>query len=420
MGTNRAVFFLEPRPHLQDTKFTFIRGLRRLEGIQEFFLIVNRPKWIPGFAVEVTLETAHYFAFQDYLPRLIPYANLFTPENLEKTAAALGLDLSDPRFSSYAEVLNTWNTSEPFARFIARQYQDQNVTLDQITALVNEGRLDWARISDLVRVTELLPDSGPGDIALIFEKYESDSGPFAGEFFVAGRRLGSAVIPVAKDGGSSDCESSQPANISIYPEGASIVHESSHEGLSATLTLSKSDGTASLPLNSLTQRIRDMHHSSLGDPARYPYATVTFFQTEFVLDQMAQLIRLLGKSGIKDMPLGDVEGLQAFVGQGLGKTSNVKTLVDLGTLTTTQVRKDLNLPVAQAKAARRTILILALKNLDPSTLPDNYALVNPIQERLYAAFSPDRLEELLNSGHPPANNHGTPAQDGDRERDRPA
>src|SRR5262249_11945461 len=50
LGTNRATFLLLPRPHtLQPTNLrSFIHGLRIIEGIQEFFLIVSRPEGIPG------------------------------------------------------------------------------------------------------------------------------------------------------------------------------------------------------------------------------------------------------------------------------------------------------------------------------------------------------------------------------------
>lgn len=62
LGTNRAVFFVLPRPHIiddKDTPLTFINGPRRLEGIQEFFLVVLRPKAIADVCVEAYLETAH-------------------------------------------------------------------------------------------------------------------------------------------------------------------------------------------------------------------------------------------------------------------------------------------------------------------------------------------------------------------------
>jgi hypothetical protein len=64
LGTNRALFYMLPRPHTTEEKdqFTFTNGPRRLEGIQEVFLVVNRPKDQQGLCVEAFLETAHLFA----------------------------------------------------------------------------------------------------------------------------------------------------------------------------------------------------------------------------------------------------------------------------------------------------------------------------------------------------------------------
>lgn len=57
-GTNRAVFLTTARPHLVDSVYTFVNGPRRLEGIQEFFLVVRRPKEMTGICVNAELETA--------------------------------------------------------------------------------------------------------------------------------------------------------------------------------------------------------------------------------------------------------------------------------------------------------------------------------------------------------------------------
>jgi hypothetical protein len=61
-GTNRASFLLLPRPHtMQPTDFrTFIQGLRIIEGIQEFFLVVSRPADQNGMSIDLSLETAHF------------------------------------------------------------------------------------------------------------------------------------------------------------------------------------------------------------------------------------------------------------------------------------------------------------------------------------------------------------------------
>jgi hypothetical protein len=62
LGTNRGVFLMLPRPHvLQPTDFrTFVQGLRVIEGVQEFFLVVARPSDVTGLCVNATLETGHF------------------------------------------------------------------------------------------------------------------------------------------------------------------------------------------------------------------------------------------------------------------------------------------------------------------------------------------------------------------------
>src|SRR3990172_2084101 len=71
LGTNRGVFFMLPRPHIvqaedrlsadpsQKVPLTFVNGPRLLEGIQEIFLVVMRPKEMKEICVEAYLETAH-------------------------------------------------------------------------------------------------------------------------------------------------------------------------------------------------------------------------------------------------------------------------------------------------------------------------------------------------------------------------
>jgi hypothetical protein len=59
LGTNRAVFLIEPRPHIQQVERTFFGGPRELEGTQEIFMIVVRPRTMTDFCVSTLLETAH-------------------------------------------------------------------------------------------------------------------------------------------------------------------------------------------------------------------------------------------------------------------------------------------------------------------------------------------------------------------------
>jgi hypothetical protein len=59
VGTNRALFLLESRPHVLEATSGFVRGPRPIDGIQEFFLIVALPKKERDFCVSVRLDTAH-------------------------------------------------------------------------------------------------------------------------------------------------------------------------------------------------------------------------------------------------------------------------------------------------------------------------------------------------------------------------
>jgi hypothetical protein len=58
-GTNRALFFIQPRPHTLEEPSGFVRGPRLVEGIQEFFLVVAQPKKQGDFCTSVRLDTGH-------------------------------------------------------------------------------------------------------------------------------------------------------------------------------------------------------------------------------------------------------------------------------------------------------------------------------------------------------------------------
>ncbi len=60
-GTNRVIFFVNARPHLVVSDFTFAQGPRNLEGIQEFLVLVRRPAAMAGICVKAVLETAHLY-----------------------------------------------------------------------------------------------------------------------------------------------------------------------------------------------------------------------------------------------------------------------------------------------------------------------------------------------------------------------
>ena len=59
LGTNRVVFFIQPRPHTLEEPSGFVRGPRPVDGIQEFFMIVAQEKGQDEFCVSLRLDTSH-------------------------------------------------------------------------------------------------------------------------------------------------------------------------------------------------------------------------------------------------------------------------------------------------------------------------------------------------------------------------
>lgn len=59
LGTNRALFLMEPRPHVISQSSGFVRGPRPMDGIQDIFLVVAKPKNQKDVCISVRLDTAH-------------------------------------------------------------------------------------------------------------------------------------------------------------------------------------------------------------------------------------------------------------------------------------------------------------------------------------------------------------------------
>jgi hypothetical protein len=63
LGTNRAVFVVQPRPHTvtssDQIEGSLINGERKLEGLQDVFLVVHMPRSLDGFCIQAGLDTGH-------------------------------------------------------------------------------------------------------------------------------------------------------------------------------------------------------------------------------------------------------------------------------------------------------------------------------------------------------------------------
>ncbi len=72
LGTNRALFVIAPRPHIaSDGGFNLLDGERKLEGIQDMFLVIYVPAGLKGICMQASLDTGHNVDPEpmSYLPR---------------------------------------------------------------------------------------------------------------------------------------------------------------------------------------------------------------------------------------------------------------------------------------------------------------------------------------------------------------
>lgn len=108
LGTNRGLFFLQPRPHTLEEPSGFVRGPRPVEGIQEIFVVVNRPKDGPDYCVSVRLDTAHFVEVP-----IMGYE--FRDEEIELSASAAPPGYRDPggqidKPLALPNKINNWHT----------------------------------------------------------------------------------------------------------------------------------------------------------------------------------------------------------------------------------------------------------------------------------------------------------------------
>lgn len=423
LGTNRAVFFMQPRPHIQDMKFSFIRGLRRLEGTQEFFLIINRPNSLSGLCFEVALETAHAHMFRTYYAKLIRRSDLYVDNNLSKTANALGIDTTTGSAQVFTRIVINWNNTPGYIRAMAKENRAgwlQWAYPGEVAALIYAGSMTYQQWDDVLRVVEIFPEIGTEDLAVIFEEFEY----FSGDFFVTGRRLMSCFVSpptapeeeagagegdsasagtAASEGnvGNNDGETNQPmygetsaeSHISEYDPEPSIVYET-------IVTRSPSSFSPftwnSLDHNTMGEILREVLEKSISSPDRMPYGKVSFSETEITLRNLSQLLRSLGEAGIQDKSLDDVKELKSLCREKVGSLS-AKRVIELADISTEEIGTTFGLTKVEARKRRRELLVEALRTLDPKTVPPDSKIPDPLVKRFNAVFPSDVLKRMEES-----------------------
>jgi hypothetical protein len=433
LGTNRTVFFLEPRPHIQDAKFSFIRGLRRLEGVQEFFLVVNSPVSMSGLCVEVALETAHADLERTYYPRVIPLADFYSdPTNLSKTDDALGFDVAGTPWAYWEQAVQVWNGLNPYMRLAI-----QNGLKDGTGVPGLYNYLGPTAYVQVLWVASNVPEAGIGQVRLIFEEVQTDSGAFfvVGHCLHAcetlrereevasglaaassreaeyserrstegttGTRSGEALrtdgLDTRKDTTDADrarsgtaaraqsarnpggAEMSKAKHLSMLAPKPSVVFERNHLGEGAIVSGPAFVKIQASHLNGLVREINRSLISSVGSADRIEYGKLEILDTDLVANRLCQVLRHLSKAGVKDRAIDSLEGVRERRKEWLDMVGDRSSLFALKDLDEAHSVRRLS---ASEKKTRREILIGALKALDRTTADRKATRQNPIAERV--------------------------------------
>ncbi|UCG28252.1 MAG: hypothetical protein JSV24_02510, partial [Bacteroidales bacterium] len=281
LGTNRALFFLQPRPHIQNTKFTFIQGPRKLEGIQEFFLIVNRPHNINGLCIKIDLETAHFVKDKFVKPKVVHESYLMSDQcNPDKIVPVTP---DDPRYDHELEnLVYHWNYLDTLHKNAAIKYMQGEPVREEWRnhAAWNEDDFNKASL-----FLQLYPQYAYTYATLVVV-YEEDEEVQSGDIFILGQRLHSCFKSNLDGDGLVDQELSEASHVSVLDNQEWVLEESKYWPKSVwdQTGTRKNQG---LVQNTFNRDINDILYSSSSSPNRYDYQKLRFVETEYMFNEMS-------------------------------------------------------------------------------------------------------------------------------------
>jgi hypothetical protein len=291
LGTNRAVFLVLPRPHIVEEveKRTFINGPREIEGIQEFFFIVARPKNMEHLCVEATLETGHLdlspaegeaqtedtraFSFEFLAPRNVDHGGSFGDDSTSKTAELTkgftpptGWEIDLDKGSGGYVVL--WTEGAAAYRVEA----SANAVVVSATVVTTYVDVDWST-DNYYSYQDV-----KGELQIFLKKKESvTQTDVRNTFFATGRTVIGCTDPHM-----------EPPEPSI-PEWVTFEAPMAiHPMLSAR---SIRTGVRMQLANQLARNVGTMMLQSMHSRPRYRAGAVDFNQSQFVLERLASAVR---------------------------------------------------------------------------------------------------------------------------------
>lgn len=333
-GTNRAAFLMLPRPHiLQPTDHrTFVQGLRVIEGVQDFFLIVQHPADMQGLCVDISLDTGHF-------PE---HVNIQEPEEIyEETSEDFWVEAyaaPTGAFTSGKRVPFQKSVPAPASWVVDRRKGDPgHPGVGELDDQSNSRARDTLRDYDYgvqndttVSVSGSIKSEGWWGAGAIFKrKYRahfrseeplpSSEQPFvATPFLVTNRRLG---VCIAKQ---DDCFVEMPPDVGYWhDDGDWVVNELSLE-IPGAVSTKAAQRESRTPL--LKAALREMETALVRNGRlrmRYPYGVVNYLDSNYFLQQIAPYL----PEDYVSTAIGNVAEIPVQVREALGVQTTVRQLL---------------------------------------------------------------------------------------------
>jgi hypothetical protein len=302
LGTNRAVFFLLPRPHIVQAEATFVNGPRLLEGIQEVFLVVVRPRDMAEVCVEAYLETAHVASE----PILVYETSTGTLTlHVEKHASDTSGSFGDDSNTTYAEGSETYTPPDGWEVDLDRsggyhiesasghRIEDYRITeaaRDHVTAY---GKVS-AWFEDRTWPESNVSHNGSLDlvVTVYIRKKKPTTTGYNQNLWLTGRGVCCC--------GEHDPAIVIPSVVWEHPFKSNV--DVAVGGLAKMRTLDANTMRAEIG----RQMVRSINH-----PDRYALGTVRFAETQFLARALSQLVR--SPNHPDNRPVRDIPGLSEAI-----------------------------------------------------------------------------------------------------------
>lgn len=343
IGTNRAMFTIQPRPHITDTEFIFFGGPQRLEGIQEFFLIVERGDEIPGLCVEATLETANVMVRNSYNAKIIKKSDLTQGDNGKKLATALGL--SDSDLDTKIEALvSRWNAMSPgdrsnIALLVAHgfAYDSWKKSMEEVGKKASISKADWETGEKVIKQTGVIPTDATEDLVVIYEV-----GISSGQVALLGRTTGACFLKeqhVEQRVG----ESYLAFEKAVAP--SSLMFGAMMKGIERAAAA-----------NLFSETVAREMLGSVGSPNRFPMGQASIKESTFVQEAMIDALMEMPDDHAYNVRLDRIEGVSASVGDRLKAMFGVSRRKDALRIELSDLRARLNLTEIEARRLRTALI----------------------------------------------------------------